>query len=182
MNRFDRIAISILLALLLGGATLVIAQAAQPVAASTSTGPTAMTDENCMACHNAIAETWQGGKHAQSFSDEIFTKAWQEQGQPGACLVCHTTGYDPTTGTSALQSVSCTSCHNPIPANHPTDKMPVDNTPDLCGKCHSDPRFSTENWKLSAHSQQYDLLGVPRSTHRGDEGGGRRDHLHRRRI
>jgi predicted CXXCH cytochrome family protein len=32
--------------------------------------------------------------------------------------------------------------------------MPIDASPDLCGKCHSDPRFATENWKLSAHYQR----------------------------
>jgi len=32
--------------------------------------------------------------------------------------------------------------------------MPVDTSPDLCGKCHSDPRFSTNNWKLSTHYQR----------------------------
>ncbi len=76
------------------------------------------------------------------------------QGKPGACLVCHTTGYDPTTGKSDASSVSCTACHSPVPANHPTDKMPIDTTPDLCGKCHSDPRFSTQDWQLSAHYQR----------------------------
>ena len=158
MNRFDRIALSLLLALLFGGVTLVVAQAAQPAApaqtGAADTGPIVMTDDACVACHEDIVDTWKTGMHAQSYSDKVFTDAWKAQGQPGACLVCHTTGYDPTTGVSMSESVSCQSCHTPVPANHPKEKMPVDTSPELCGKCHSDPRFSTENWQLSAHYQR----------------------------
>lgn len=120
---------------------------------STTPGPYNSYD-SCKSCHNDILETWKQGPHGQALSDPVFAEAWNSQGQPGACLVCHTTGYDPTTGTSKAEGVSCEECHSPIPANHPADNMPVDNTPDLCGRCHSDPRFATENWKLSAHYQR----------------------------
>jgi predicted CXXCH cytochrome family protein len=87
-------------------------------------------------------------------SDPIFLQEWNKQGKPGACLVCHSTDYDPATGTSSAEGVNCGSCHNPIPANHPKDTMPITTSPDLCGKCHSDSRFSTDNWKLSTHYQR----------------------------
>jgi len=170
MNRFDRIAISLILALLLGGATLIAAQAAQPAAApaqgdAADIGPVVMTDAACAACHADVVKTWQTGLHAQSFSDQVFADAWEAQGKPGACLVCHTTGYDPSAGTSMAESVSCQSCHTPVPANHPTDNMPVDTSPELCGKCHSDPRFSTANWKLSAHYQRDMTCSVCHDAH-----------------
>jgi predicted CXXCH cytochrome family protein len=113
-----------------------------------------VTYDNCVVCHADILDSWQHGPHGQAFSDPIFADAWNSQGKPGACLVCHTTGYDPATGLSESEGVSCQACHSPIPVNHPTDNMPVNNTPDLCGKCHSDPRFATDNWKLSAHYQR----------------------------
>ena len=93
------------------------------------------------------------GPHGQALYDPVFAKAWSEQGEPGACLVCHTTGYDPATGAFASEGVDCSACHSPIPTDHPYENMPVDNTTELCGKCHSDPRFS-DNWKLSAHYQR----------------------------
>jgi predicted CXXCH cytochrome family protein len=118
-----------------------------------------------VACHKDIYDTWKTGPHGQALSDPVFAEAWNNQGKPGACLVCHTTGYDPATGQAAVEGVSCEACHSPIPANHPMDNMPVDKTPDLCGKCHSDPRFATENWKLSVHYQRSMTCSVCHDAH-----------------
>jgi predicted CXXCH cytochrome family protein len=150
MHIHKRLLISLLFAVLAAGVTLIVAQAqtAQPPQ------PTIMTNDDCIACHQDIATIWMSGLHGQAATDPIFSSAWEAQGKPGACLVCHATGYDPATGQSETSNVACTACHSPVPANHPTEKMPIDTTPDLCGKCHSDPRFSTENWKLSAHYQR----------------------------
>jgi predicted CXXCH cytochrome family protein len=113
-----------------------------------------VTYDTCVKCHENILNKWTHGPHGQALSDPVFANAWETQGKPGACLVCHATGYDPATGSFKAEGVTCEVCHNPIPANHPVDNIPVDNTPDLCGRCHSDPRFATENWKLSAHYQR----------------------------
>jgi predicted CXXCH cytochrome family protein len=146
-----RLFISLPFALLAAGVTLIVAQAQAPQ----PTQPTGtMTNDNCIACHQDIATVWMTGLHGRAGTDPIFAEAWNAQGKPGACLVCHATGYDPATGSSETSNVACTSCHTPIPANHPTDKMPIDTTPDLCGKCHSDPRFATQDWQLSAHYQR----------------------------
>jgi predicted CXXCH cytochrome family protein len=162
MTILKRSVISLMFALLAGGITLIVAQAQTPQ----PTQPTNfMTDDNCATCHEGISKTWMSGPHGQAGNDPIFIEAWNAQGKPGACLVCHTTGYDPATGTSEANSVACTACHSPIPANHPTDKVPVDTTPDLCGKCHSDPRFATENWKLSAHYQRSMTCSVCHDPH-----------------
>ncbi len=150
-SRIERVLIGIMFALLAAGVTLVIAQAQDGSPTPPAGNP---ATNNCAACHGDIYVTWQKGLHGQSMTDPVFTQAWNSEGKPGACLVCHTTGYDPTTGTSEADSVTCTVCHSPIPANHPVDKVPTNTSSDLCGKCHSDPRFSTENWQLSAHYQR----------------------------
>jgi predicted CXXCH cytochrome family protein len=151
MKIIQRLLISIAIALVVAGTTYLIAQAqtAQPSQPASS-----MTNDNCIACHQDTATTWMAGLHGQAGSDPIFVESWDAQGKPGACLVCHATGYDPASGKSVASGVACTSCHTPVPANHPTEKMPIDTTPDLCGKCHSDPRFATQDWKLSAHYQR----------------------------
>ena len=154
MKNTRRFVISLLFALLVAGVTLVVAQAQTPQPALTSQPTTGMTNDNCIACHKDIASSWMTGAHGKAGTDPIFNDAWIAQGKPGACLVCHSTGYDPTNGSSVASSVACTACHSPVPADHPTQKMPIDTTPDLCGKCHSDPRFATQNWKLSAHYQR----------------------------
>jgi predicted CXXCH cytochrome family protein len=131
--------------------TLVIAQAqtATPISPSGTTS----SSENCANCHKDIYDSWQVGPHGQAMSDPVFNTAWESQGKPGACLVCHSTGYDPVTQ-SMTSSVTCTACHNPMSIDHPKQPAPVDSTPALCGKCHSDPRFSTGDWMMSAHYQR----------------------------
>ncbi len=152
LSRFERLMIAIMFALLVAGVTLVFAQAQG--GGPTTTPVEKATADNCADCHKEIYDNWQNSLHGQSTTDTVFINVWNAQGQPGACLVCHTTGYDPATGKSQAQSVSCIACHNPMLANHPVDNMPVDKTPDSCSKCHSDPRFSTDNWKMSAHYQR----------------------------
>ena len=146
----ERLLLALIFALLVAGTTFLIANAQE------GTPPPAnnLTYDNCSTCHTDIHDLWQDGPHGQAMSDPVFLQEWNAQGKPGACLVCHTTGYDPATGQSQSEGVNCAACHNPIPANHPKDNMPVDTSSDLCGKCHSDPRFSTDSWKLSTHYQR----------------------------
>ncbi len=162
MTNLKRIILSILFALFAAGVTLLVAQAQTPQPIQPSN---IMTGDSCVTCHNGINDTWKSGSHGQAVSDPIFSEAWNTQGKPGACLVCHTTGYDPATGTSEADGVTCIACHSPIPANHPTDNMPIDASPNLCGKCHSDPRFAVENWKLSAHYQRSMTCSVCHDPH-----------------
>lgn len=115
---------------------------------------TQMTNDSCFNCHEDILTSWQHGPHGQALNDPVFAAAWSAQGEPGACLVCHTTGYDPASGKFDAEGVSCAACHSPIPNNHPMENMPVDNTTELCGRCHSDPRFSDKSFTLSVHYQR----------------------------
>jgi predicted CXXCH cytochrome family protein len=158
MTRLQRFLFSLALALFVGGVTLLVAQAQseQPTATPDTTvaQPGYMGDGACSVCHKDIYDVWQNGSHGKAMSDPVFAEAWNAQSKPGACLVCHTTGYDPAAGKSLVDSVSCTSCHNQVPIDHPKANAPIDKSPDLCGKCHSDPRFATENWQLSAHYQR----------------------------
>ncbi len=164
MTALKRFGIALMAALVLAGVTLLIAQAqststslsapgtdeATPISTVLSTGRTG----NCASCHKDTHESWQEGAHGEARMLGTFQKEWEAQGQPGACLVCHTTGYNPTTGKWKEEGVACEACHSPIPVNHPTDKMPIDKSPELCGKCHSDTGFGPNNWQASTHSQR----------------------------
>ena len=162
MSKLERLIIAIMFAMLAAGITLVVAQAQTPQPPQPTNS---ITGDSCVACHKDIYDTWQSGAHGQSLTDPVFAESWNAQGKPGACLVCHATGYDPATGESEAEGVVCTGCHSPIPPNHPTDNMPIDASPDLCGRCHSDPRFATENWKLSAHYQRSMTCSVCHDPH-----------------
>ena len=106
---------------------------------------------NCVACHKEIP---QGELAAPSETDLAFSQYWVDQGKPTNCVECHVTGYDPKTGTWKSDGIACVSCHNPIPASHPNDTMPVDEDADLCAKCHTDARFGWDVWKESVHYQK----------------------------
>ena len=151
LTTIKRFLISLIFALVIGSLTLIIAQAQAPTPEQPT--PAVPSSQNCKSCHADIYASWQNGPHGQAMNDPIFTSAWESQGRPGACLVCHSTGYDPVTQTMT-NGVDCTACHNPMPIDHPKQPAPVDSTPALCGKCHSDPRFSTGDWTMSAHYQR----------------------------
>ena len=149
LSRYARLLIALLFALLAAGITLVLAQAQNnPPAGPVQGTPT------CVSCHTEFATAWQNGMHGQAVSNPQFAAEWTKQGKPGACLVCHTTGYDPATGTWQEDGVACEACHGPMKAGHPKDPMPVDRSPDLCARCHSDTRFDWQDWQGSTHYQR----------------------------
>jgi predicted CXXCH cytochrome family protein len=162
--RIERLIIALIFALIAAGGTLIVANA-QDV---TPPAPTPQAQANnlaCAGCHADYQMAWQSGLHGHAGNDPIFLDAWTQQGKPGACLICHNTGYDPVTGTSQAEGVTCLACHSPVPANHPTDSMPVDTSTDLCGKCHSDSRFASNNWMMSAHYQREMTCSVCHNPH-----------------
>jgi len=148
-SRIERLLIALMFALLAAGITLIVASAQE------ANSPAAQTSSSdCAVCHTEFQMTWQNGPHGKSGSDPIFLDEWTKQGKPGACLVCHTTGYDPATATFKADGVTCEACHGPAPADHPKTPMPVDRSTDLCGRCHSDTRFGWQDWKISTHYQR----------------------------
>ena len=148
ISRIEHLLISLMFALLAAGITLLVASA------QSGTVPPVQTSSDCATCHTEFQISWQNGAHGKSGSDPIFLDEWTKQGKPGACLVCHTTGYDPATGTYKADGVTCEACHRPVPTDHPKSPMPVDRSTDLCGRCHSDSRFGWQDWKVSAHYQR----------------------------
>ncbi len=147
--RFERLILAIMFALLVAAITLVVAQAQE----GTPNQPTTPNSE-CAICHTEFQMTWMNGPHGQAGSDPVFKEQWAAQGKPGACLVCHTTGYDPASGTWKSDNVSCEACHGPVAPDHPKTPMPVDRSPALCGRCHSDTRFGWQEWQGSTHYQR----------------------------
>jgi predicted CXXCH cytochrome family protein len=147
-SRVERLLIAVMFALLAAGITLIIASAQGEIP------PAVQTSADCVVCHTEFQMSWQNGAHGKAGSDPAFTEEWNKQGKPGACLVCHTTGYDPATATYKENGVTCEACHGPAPADHPKTPMPVDRSTDLCGRCHSDTRFGWQDWKVSTHYQR----------------------------
>jgi predicted CXXCH cytochrome family protein len=147
-SRIERLLIAFMFALLAAGVTLIIASAQEEIP------PAAGQTADCVVCHTEYQMTWENGAHGKAGSDPLFVEEWTKQGKPGACLVCHTTGYDPATATYKAEGVTCEACHGPAPADHPKSPMPVDRSPDLCGRCHSDTRFGWQDWKVSTHYQR----------------------------
>jgi hypothetical protein len=105
----------------------------------------------CQDCHEIVQTHWAEGAHANSVTSQGFQQAWNDQGQPDTCFACHTTGFDEATGEFEVSSVSCTTCHNPEPKNHPDQVMPTDVSSRLCGQCHLE---TYSNWTESVHAQE----------------------------
>lgn len=148
MTRFKRVLFSMIFAFIAAGVTLIIVQA------KPDSQLPVQQELNCGGCHEEIQMTWYGGPHGNATQDTNFTDAWSEQGQPGACLVCHVTGYDPASGTWKQEGVSCEACHTPVNVNHPQEPMPIKDPVELCGQCHSDARFGWQEWQSSTHYQR----------------------------
>jgi predicted CXXCH cytochrome family protein len=78
------------------------------------------------------------------------------------CAACHTeSDVNWKNGAHAkAEVVTCDACHGQAPSDHPTTSMPVDRSPDLCVRCHSDTSFGLADWKASRHYQ----LGIDCAT------------------
>lgn len=113
--------------------------------------PTLPRGETCTDCHEGLRNYWQHSQHAKALDDPTFQSAWEEANQDPECLSCHTTGFDPATGQYAAEGVTCTTCHYPIPKDHPDDYIPTDVSPRLCGQCHLD---TYTEWEQSQHGAE----------------------------
>ena len=109
-SRFERFIIALMVALLFAGLTLIFAQARQ-AASRPAQDP---LGEPCAKCHTEFVTTWESGSHGTAGSDPVFVDSWAAQGKPGACLVCHVTGYDPATATWKADGVTCEACHGEV--------------------------------------------------------------------
>jgi predicted CXXCH cytochrome family protein len=143
-----------LLSLAIGGAAaLVVPGSAAPQGQAELPTPVPggfAGSETCLECHENIHSAWKDTFHANAFTSPIFQRDWTELGSDTTCLECHTTGYDPATGTYSEAGVSCEACHGPMTKGHPASPMPVQPNADLCAKCH---KTTTDEWRSSKHSE-----------------------------
>jgi predicted CXXCH cytochrome family protein len=143
MKTTHRLLIGLLFAVPLTLVSFALAQAG-PVADESQPPP------DCLECHASYQAAWESGAHSQALVDPAFKAAWDAVGNPQECLSCHTTGFDPATGTSQASGVTCAACHDPVPANHPLSPASMTRAADKCGECHTDTVFE---WQNSRHGQ-----------------------------
>ena len=149
MFSLKRISIALVFALVFAGITLVAVSAQD----GTVTPPSVEKKGDCASCHTDFQMSWEIGAHGNATSDPVFVEQWKKQGNPTACLTCHVTGYDRTTGIWKADGVTCESCHKDDGGQHPETPMSVDKTSNLCGTCHTNTRFGWAEWEGSTHYQ-----------------------------
>jgi hypothetical protein len=103
----------------------------------------------CGECHLSITERWSHSPHAHAYDDPFFQQSWQGLGQPGECLLCHTTDYQESTGQFMAPGVVCEACHGATPPEHPPAPVPILADTEYCGECHT---TTLAEWRLTAHS------------------------------
>lgn len=108
-------------------------------------------DQECIGCHEGLRGHWENSPHGKSTTDPKFQLEWKAKGSDPQCLTCHTTGYDPATGTYQSEGVSCLACHSPVPASHPDNMMPTDDSAQKCGSCHKE---TYAEWETSNHGAE----------------------------
>lgn len=146
MSVLKRLLVGACCALLL--VALVAAVEAAPPLQDSS--PVPGSDE-CVGCHEGLRSHWEDSVHGQAATNPDFVAAWEQEGSPNECLQCHTTGFDPATGTYDEAGVGCLTCHSPIVADHPDQYMPTDVSSRLCGTCHLE---TFTEWQISNHGKE----------------------------
>jgi predicted CXXCH cytochrome family protein len=104
---------------------------------------------DCQECHLDVAAHWSESPHAHAFDDAVFHERWMGLGEPGECLVCHTTGYVQSTGEFAAGGIQCSACHGQAPENHPPEPVEIRADTEYCGVCHT---TTLGEWRLTGHS------------------------------
>jgi predicted CXXCH cytochrome family protein len=105
--------------------------------------------KDCVSCHPDVGDAWTNSPHAHSYDSVEFTERWKSLGEPGECLLCHTTGYQATTGEYSVASVTCEACHGAPLEGHPPAVMPIRSDADYCGTCHT---ITLAEWRLTGHA------------------------------
>lgn len=105
--------------------------------------------QECQECHLNVTKHWSHSPHAHAFDDEVFQERWAGLGEPGECLVCHTTDYQQSTGEFAAEGVQCEACHGKTSADHPPEPISIKADTEYCGMCHI---TTLGEWRLTGHS------------------------------
>ena len=87
--------------------------------------------ENCEGCHSKQYDEWSTTNHSRAYENPVFQEQWDDEGQPGECLECHTTGYDVESESFQFEGVTCELCHGP---KHTSE---IDTSTELCQQCHT---------------------------------------------
>lgn len=111
--------------------------------------PEVISPSDCQECHLDVKNHWQDSPHAHAFDDPYFQERWQGMGQPGECLVCHTTNYQPSTGEYDAEGISCVSCHGEVTTEHPPATVPIKADSEYCGTCHT---TTLGEWHQTGHA------------------------------
>ncbi len=131
------------------------APASLPMVQETPVSPASVATESappvkpCAECHPDVDAAWTLSAHAHAFDNPEFRQRWKSLGEPGECLVCHTTGYQATTGDFVAEGVTCEGCHGAAVDGHPPAVMPVRADTDYCGQCHP---ITLGEWRLTGHA------------------------------
>jgi hypothetical protein len=103
----------------------------------------------CGECHRSQLGEWEMSAHANAFNDPVFQESWKAQGEPDACLECHTSISMSPDEWNASQGVSCEMCHGTALT------MSEEVRPEDCGACHSYTHFPTySEWLDSKHGHE----------------------------
>jgi hypothetical protein len=103
----------------------------------------------CQTCHPNEYAAWQGTPHAKASMDPTFQAQLAKSADKKACLTCHTTGFDNTSGKPMAEGVSCEACHGTYQKGHPnaaTMQLPL--ASDTCKVCHES---TFKQWETSQH-------------------------------
>lgn len=136
--------VGLIFALPLAFASVAFAQGEDPLAPAQSEEP------DCGVCHAEIQEVWEQGAHHQATFDPVFVAGWDRASRDPECLQCHTTGFDPETGSFAAEGVTCQACHGEYKEGHPNEPMEISRSPEMCGQCHTETHFE---WQASTHRE-----------------------------
>lgn len=108
----------------------------------------------CAQCHVEETEAWQDSPHARAITalDESLVEECHEggTGTECECLSCHTTDFDPASGSFAHTGVTCEACHGEFVEGHPgsgTMTLGVDSS--ICQNCHQN---TFEEWQETRHA------------------------------
>jgi predicted CXXCH cytochrome family protein len=142
-NLIKRLLFGICCAALFGSVAVAVSEAGSP-------GRSGPVRTDCDECHGTVVENWEESAHGMALDDPVFQETWLEKGQPSECLSCHTTGYDPESGSWDADGVTCVSCHEGQTGPHPETAMPTDSSSRKCGTCHIDTH---SEWESSAHGE-----------------------------
>jgi predicted CXXCH cytochrome family protein len=125
------------------------AAAAPPAQTTAQPGTTYAGSAACEICHEDLHKDWINTRHAQAFSSPIFQRDWEELAKQTTCLQCHTTGFDPVSGSYAEEGVTCEACHGTFQPTHPAEQMRLQPNAELCARCHKN---TTDEWHASPHA------------------------------